>query len=158
MIHLNDEAIRYGVSMCESRPRYKVYIATTARRRNEVFISLYSAIEGKDCAIRKSNLHMEAIFPNGSYIRTIPATDNSRGYRAHLLIVDDDADQEIIDYVLRPHEILEDIDRHMEKVNTAYRDVSFKDEFNVTYTDNTDEIADVSQDDFLKILCADYNF
>lgn len=152
MIHLNDEAIRYGVSMCESRPRYKVYIATTAQRRNEVFRLLYSAIDGKDCAIRKSNLHMEAIFSNGSYIRTIPATANARGYRAHLMIIDDYADQEIIDRVLRPHEILEDVDRHREELRLRY-EVNIEDELERHFS-NAEEVPDVSQDEFMKILGA----
>ncbi len=154
MIHLNDEAIRYGVSMCESRPRYKVYIATTAQRRNEVFRLLYSAIDGKDCVIRKSNLHMEAIFSNGSYIRTIPATANARGYRAHLMIIDDYADQEIIDRVLRPHEILEDVDRYREKINTSRSEMNIWDEVGAMFLNNIEEVPDVSQDEFMKILGA----
>lgn len=66
-----------------------------------------------DYIFRKRANDKRIEFHNGSYIRIIPATDNSRGYRFHLLIADKEISNEIINYILRPCETLNDVvDRH----------------------------------------------
>ena len=70
------------------------------------------------------------------------------------MIIDDYADQEIIDRVLRPHEILEDVDRYREKINTSRSEMNIWDEVGAMFLNNIEEVPDVSQDEFMKILGA----
>lgn len=39
---------------------------------------------------------MTVEFHNGSYIRVIPASDNARGYRMHLLIADENINDDVL--------------------------------------------------------------
>lgn len=171
MIHFNEEAVKYGVAMCKSRPHYKVCVVITQAHQTEAFEAIYSAIDGENCIVRKSSVYIQVTFSNGSYIRTIPATDNARGYRAHLMIVDDCADREIIECVLRPHEILEDVDRqrqthrqiHEYRADFVFVDEiaggepvnTFLNEYDAKFDgeiENEKIIDDIDEEEFMNIL------
>lgn len=115
MFWLSDEAIEYAVFKCQNNPGYKVGIALNSRSKyNDVELCMRKCLKDTDDYIfRKGTNDKRIEFHNGSYIRIIPATDNSRGYKFHLLITDEEINDEIINYVLRPCEILNYVaDRH----------------------------------------------
>lgn len=115
MFWLSDEAIEYAVFKCQNNPGYKVGIALNSRSKyNDVELCMRKCLKDTDDYIFRKRANDKRIeFHNGSYIRIIPATDNSRGYRFHLLIADREISNEIINYILRPCETLNDVvDRH----------------------------------------------
>lgn len=115
MFWLSDKAIEYAVFKCQNNPGYKVGIALNSRSKyNDVELCMRKCLKDTDDYIFRKGANDKRIeFHNGSYIRIIPATDNSRGYKFHLLITDKEINDEIINCVLRPCEILNYVaDRH----------------------------------------------
>lgn len=166
MLWLSNEAIEYAVAKCRREPGYKVAIALNSRAKHtQIEMCLRDCLEDTDeFRIRKSACDMTIEFHNGSYIRTIPASDNARGYRMHLLIADEDINDEVINCVLRPCEILESIERQKRRYNETLRR-DFRTEYlsrpmeptelwerEFFNSDDDKDFADVSESEFMKIL------
>lgn len=109
MLWLSNEAIEYAVDKCRRESRYKVGIALNSRTKyNEVEMYLRDCLRDTDeFRVCKSVCDTTIKFHNGSYIRVIPASDNARGYKMHLLIADKNISDDVLNCVLRPCEILE---------------------------------------------------
>ena len=162
MIHLNDDAIKYAISMCRSRSNYKVGIVSRPISMKYIRNVLTNNIDEGECHIRRNGGNfIQVAFVNGSYIQTIPASDNARGHRAHLLLIDNTIDRNIVDNVFRHIEILEDVDeinRYNNENANAHRGLTaehiFFDEFIMTIPDDylEDHTADIDEDEFMKIL------
>lgn len=152
MIHLNREAIQYAASMCRNQPRYKVYVAVTPRRKKAAFKMIIDVTKNEECEIKESINSMIVMYKNGSCIGVVPAAINSRGHRAHLLVVDDYVDPKIIDAVLRRIEILENVDG-FGLAKRGDGQVAFKDEFIFYDRENNERnIEDVDETEFIKMI------
>lgn len=166
MLWLSDEAIEYAVAKCRREPGYKVGIALGTRaRKNQVEMCLRECLRDTDeFRVRRSVCNMTVEFHNGSYIRVIPASDNERGYRMHLLIADENISDEVINCVLEPYETLEKLERQQRRYNKA----RFRPDFSREYLSRPydpsvwemelmnigedKDFADVSESEFMKIL------
>lgn len=103
-------------------------------------------------------------FHNGSYIKVIPASDNARGNRLHLLIADEDINDEVLDCVFRRCETLESMERqrrrYTENLRTEFRAEHLSRPMEPTglwereffNTNDDKDFADVSESEFMKIL------
>ncbi len=112
MIYLNDDAIKYAVSICRERPNYKVGIITAGIAKiQSVYDVLRCTVDECDCRMRKSINSIQITFNNGSTIIVVHASENMRGYKMHLLIIDEFVDDRIVEQVLLFIESLEDYDR-----------------------------------------------
>lgn len=159
MLWLSDEAIEieYAVSKCRSERGYKVGIALNSRAKyKEVELCIRRCLrDTDDFKLRRSTNNMEIEFHNGSYIKVIPASDNSRGYRYHLLILDEYISDEVLNCVLRHCEIPESIERQRYR---RYNSDVFEKEYICNWVmsadnaDNDKDYADVSEDEFMEIL------
>lgn len=155
MIYLNDDAIRYAISICREKPYYIVgIVAANAERRQLVFKILLESLREHDYRIHRSRDNVQVYFNNGSKIRTIKASDNARGYKSHLLLIDSDINHEIIDCVLRPLEIPELYELKMcgvdfEEFRVRETDL-IKDEFVCMFQDDGVDIVD--EEEFFNIL------
>ncbi len=160
MLYLSDEAIQYAIAKCRNNDRYRVCVAIPDRiRRQKLYTILHHYLGEPDDYSEKLAMNKIRIeFENGSSIDTIPASDNARGYRSHLLIVDKTIDDDIIKCVLQPHEILEEQERYINKfVNDARqkREQQEQDKKNTQQDEleNLDaEYADVIESEFLEVL------
>ncbi len=112
MLYLNKAAIDYAVAMCASTPRYKVVIAVGGRWGGYYVFSYIMNSVKRSPRMVVSGSTLESIeWQNGSTIRIVPCSNNSRNLRAHLVIVDNNVDEDIVNTVFRRIEILEQIDR-----------------------------------------------
>lgn len=105
MIYLFLSALKYAANICEELPKYKIGIALRDISDSKSIIDILK-INIKDIGVKiiisKCNPRIE--FSNGSSIKFISASDNSRSFALNLLIVEYGIDREIIDCVLRPCE------------------------------------------------------
>lgn len=157
MLWLSDEAIEYVVSKCRNEREYKVGIALNSRAKyNEVESCIRRCLRDTDIfEFHRGTNNIEIKFHNGSYIKVIPASNNSCGHRSHLLLLDEGIGDEVLNCVLRPCEIPESIEwqRH-----GRYNSDIFEKEYIcnwVTAADNADndkDYEDVSEDEFMEIL------
>lgn len=155
MIHLNEEAILYAVSMCKRRSRYQVGIVTSSIRvipriEEMIMSSLRELNIFSNIRYSGFSTGREFWFDNGSYICIISNSCNLRGKKAHLLVVDEYIDYEMYQEKYRPIECLEDIEaqvRHLDAVKWVKNDWLIPNPFY-----NERETADVSEDEFLKII------
>lgn len=166
MLWLSGEAIEYAVAKCRREPGYKVGIALNSRaKHNEVEMCLRGCLRDTDeLRIRRSVCNMMIEFHNGSYIKVISASDNARGNRLHLLIADEDINDEVLDCVLRRCEILESMERqrrrYAENLRTEFRAEYLSRPMEPTglwereffNTNDDKDFADVSESEFMKIL------
>ena len=166
MLWLSDEAIEYAVAKCRREPGYKVGIALNSRaKHNEVEMCLRGCLRDTDeCRIRRSVCNMMIEFHNGSYIKVIHASDNARGNRLHLLIADEDINDEVLDCVFRRCETLESMERqrrlYAENLRTEFRAEYLSRPMEPTglwereffNTNDDKDFADVSESEFMKIL------
>ena len=166
MLWLSDEAIECAVAKCRREPVYKVGIALNSRAKyNEIEMCLRGCLRDTDeFRVRRSVCNMTVEFHNGSYIRVIPASDNVRGYRTHLLIADENISDEVINCVLKPCETLAILERRQRRYNEA----RFRPDFSREYLSRPydpivwemelmnigedKDFADVSESEFMKIL------
>lgn len=115
MIYLSLSALKYAANICEELPKYKVGIAIPHSIYSERLINIISThIEDTGVKIVKSVYNAKIEFSNGSSIRFIDASDNSRGITLNLLIVDYSINRAIIDNMLIPCER----DDYYKKYNT----------------------------------------
>lgn len=158
MLWLSDEAIEYAVKICRRKQNYKVGIVLQNELR---ILDLEDCLrdclrDREDFQIHRSRGCLMIEFCNGSYIKTMLATNNSRGHRVNLLIADENIDDEILDYVFRYCETLDNIERRNQRYsNTLAREevlsyYHWGREF--FYEDNDEEIADVSESELMKLL------
>ena len=166
MLWLSDEAIEYAVAKCRKEPGYKVGIALNSRvKHNEVEICLRGCLRDTDeFRVRRSICNMMIEFHNGSYIKVISASDNARGNRLHLLIADEDINDEVLDCVLRRCEILESMERQRRRYNDETLRRDFRREYlsrpynpsvwemELMNVGEDKDFADVSESEFMKIL------
>lgn len=163
MIWLSDEAIEYAFAKCRSERGYKIIVAVSNRHKQQnVEYALRRNIRDTDefNKVLRCGGNILIEFKNGSYIKVIPAVENARGYKCHLLIVDEYVDDEIINCVFKPMEILEEIERRRWKEYACFKPkyACFKPEYACLWEhvfpniDNDEEIADVSEEEFMKIL------
>lgn len=105
MIYLSLSALKYAANICEELPKYKVGIAIPHSIYSEQLINIISThIKDTGVKIVKSIYNAKIEFSNGSSIRFIDASDNSRGITLNLLIVDYSINRTIIDRMLLPCE------------------------------------------------------
>lgn len=108
MIFLSDSAIRYTVSVCQEKERYKAMIAVTNEMRNDVIDRILPLVESvKGARIINSSTEFKVMFDNASSIYVAPAYESTRGLRTHLLVVDEDISRTTIQNVLRPCEVMD---------------------------------------------------
>lgn len=115
MLWLSNEAIAYAVAKCRKEPGYKVCIASNSRaRRMQIELCVRNCLQDSNDFRVSGNMRYDMWFEfcNGSSIKIIPATDNSRGYKTHLLVADKDIDDDVLNCILRPCEILENMERY----------------------------------------------
>lgn len=105
MIYLSLSALKYAANICEELPKYKIGIALQDISDSKSIIDILK-VNIKDAGVKisisKYNPRIE--FSNGSSIKFISASDNSRDSALNLLIVEYGIDREIINCVLRPCE------------------------------------------------------
>lgn len=169
MLYLSDEAIEYAVNKCRRTDGYKVVVAVSNGRTQQYLENiLRNLLEGgNNFNVSRNGTHLQVEFANGSYIHVLPATEQSRGYRAHLLVVDENIDDNIIDEALRRLEILEWHDRRRRKERQLQSGAEFFRQYynypienhTCTYTDqqtvktdDDDEFADVPEEEFMQLL------
>lgn len=108
MIYLSLSALKYAANICEELPKYQVGIALLQMSDTKSIIDILEANirdVGVKFIINKYSPRIE--FSNGSSIRLIYASNNSRGFAFNLLIAEYGIDREIINYVLLPCEKLD---------------------------------------------------
>ena len=167
MLWLSEEAIEYAVAKCRRERGYRIVIAVPDRNRiQNIECILRNLLRDTDEVITRRRERLDIEFNNGSYIKTLIASDSARGHRGHLLIADKDIDDEIINCVLRPYETLECIERQRRRQHDAdlfraeylSRHLSRPIEpiglwergsFNI---DDDKEFTDVSEEEFMNIL------
>lgn len=162
MLWLSDEAIEYAVAKCRRERGYKIGIALNSRaKHNDVELCLRACLrDSDDFRVRRGGSNMMIEFHNGSYIKVISASDNARGNRLHLLIADEDINDEVLSCVLRPCEILESIERQRRRNTDTFRAEYLSRSMQTTglwareflNIDDNMEVADVSEEEFMKIL------
>lgn len=116
MIYLSNAALRYAVDICLELPNYKVVICPEYQTdwddimgKITDYISLDNINVHKFVKNQSGDYYIE--FTTGSIIRFVLASDSRRGYRANLVIVDSKIDEDIINAVLRPKEIIQLIEK-----------------------------------------------
>ena len=124
MLWLSNEAIEYAVAKCRKESGYKVGIALNSiTKYNEVEMYLRDCLRDADeFRVRKSTYDTTVEFHNGSYIRVIPASDKARGYKMHLLIADENINDDVLNCVLRPCENLEWAERQKRRYESKLLD------------------------------------
>lgn len=158
MIYLNEEGIQYAISMCRRRRGYRVgFVLASPRRiesiRNIIMYYLGGANDYETHDFRMSR-DFDVYFENGSRIEIIPHSGRARGYKAHLLVIDEDTDYMLMRDVYAHVECLEEVEarrRHIERreINLEW----FNKDWFVAPSLNTEkEISDVSEDEFLKVI------
>lgn len=104
MIYLTNSAVQYAVNICSELEGYKVVIACDRANATKLFETLLSITNGNDIY----KVHDDGLsFKNGSTIRFVPISESARGYKAHLLIVDAEIEDELLHQVLLPMEVLD---------------------------------------------------
>lgn len=120
MLYLSEAAIDYAITMCATRPMYRVVIATaTEQKGQDVLQYIAGSRERSPYRIRRG-IDKFAEWQNGSVISTINANYCARGRRAHLVIIDDNISDEVVDTVFRRMEILESVDRNRRRFEEEY--------------------------------------
>lgn len=105
MLYLSLSALKYAANICEELSRYKIGIALLDISDSKSIIDILKEnIKDTGVKIVISKYNSIIKFSNGSSIKFIAASDNSRGSAFHLLIVEDGIDRKTIDCVLRPYE------------------------------------------------------
>lgn len=169
MLYLSDEAIEYAVKKCRRTDAYEVAVAVSngRTRQNLEYILRDLLADRNDFNVSRNGGYLQVRFTNGSHIRVLPATDSARGYRFHLLIVDENINDNILNEVLRPRENLEWYDRRRREETRLQSSSEFVREYfnrpienhTCTYTDqqtvktdDDDEFADVPEEEFMQLL------
>lgn len=159
MLWLSDEAVQYAVAKCRNTAGYRIGIAVSnASVRQNLDHLLRELLEDRDnYRIRRNGGHTIVIeFGNGSYIRTLPASEYARGYRVHLLIADENINDEVLNCVLRPLETLEHIERMRRLYNEPDPEAGFYAKLEMCdqeyFDDDDNSFEDVSESEFMKIL------
>lgn len=109
MIFLSKAAIRYAINVCQEFDNRKIGIAIQkASKRNEIRELMLDSLLNHEFVERivNSEYNFEIRFDNGSVIRFVYPSDNARGNRVHLMIIDKDIPIDIIS-VLQHCEILD---------------------------------------------------
>ena len=101
MLFLSKPALKYAIGMCIAEPRYAVIIAPanqeTLLRVNQ---DIQTNIRSKDYEARLNHASgLEVYFANGSYIKVIRPSADTRGITAHLVIADENLNGETINHV-----------------------------------------------------------
>lgn len=98
-------ALKYATNICEELPKYKIGVALLDMSDSKSIIDILKEnIKDTGVKIVISKYNSIIKFSNGSSIKFISASDNSRGSAFHLLIVENGIDRKTIDCVLRPCE------------------------------------------------------
>ena len=111
MLWYSNAAIDYAIARCIEKPGYKVVIAYG--RDKEEQDAFYEKLQFEETIsrIRCAGGNIDVTFNNGSKIDWVSPTENSRGHRAHLVIMRYDVPDETIRCVFEPMEILEWMER-----------------------------------------------
>ncbi len=163
MLYLSsDDELQYAVLKCLNNAGFKVSIAfNTAVRRNNALDTIRRLLADRnDCCIRASNREFWIRFQNGSYLRSLAASENARGHRSHLLIVDEAIDRRIVNEVLRPYETMRYDDefrtrfeRHIQEHPIVFDQPMFDREYLCKFDIVEDiDYPEVSEAEFLKLL------
>ena len=100
-IYTSNSALRYAIDICKEKERYRVGIATLTEETKEqllTFLRYDNDIE----KITNSKYECRVYFKNGSLIRFMDTSGNTRGRRYHLLIVDKNISEDIMKCVILP--------------------------------------------------------
>lgn len=117
MLYLSLSALKYAIDICEEFPGYKIGIALSDISDSKSIIDILSAnIKHTGARVIVSRNDSRIEFRNGSYIRIMSGSDNQRGYRCNLFIVDHNIDREIINCVFLPCERLDYYKTHKDGI------------------------------------------
>lgn len=167
MLYLSsDDELQYAVLKCLNNAGFKVIIAfdTSARRNSALDTMRRMLADRNDCRIRSNHREFQIEFQNGSYLRSVVASQNARGHRSHLLIIDDAIDRNIVNEVLRPYETLQyndewrtGFEQHIREHPIVFDQPMFTREYLCKFDiveDNDIDYPEVSEAEFLKLLNA----
>lgn len=126
MLYLSEEAMDYAMAMCKRNRGYRVVIVTSSEQRKEFILHYIGG--SRDWNPQRRMIHyyhpQYAELDNGSVIDIVSASENARGRRAHLVIVDDEVSDELINSVFRPIEILEQVERRQRRYEYEEFDIN----------------------------------
>lgn len=166
MLYLSEESINYAMAICARKSRYRVVVAvTTEEKRDNILRYIAGSREWSPDRI-SSGVSKFAEWQNGSVIRIVPVSESARGIRAHLVIADEDADDETIDIVFNRMEILERAERRQRRYKEFDINRLWETHYNARWTitipsedENEDEPdieketeSIVSEDELMKVL------
>lgn len=109
MIMLSDSAIQYAFMICSEKAHYKSGIyCSDLDTKNLVENHIKSLCESYSddvlrTVFRRSDTYV--MFKNGSILKVLSASDNSRGQRFNLVIFDKEINKIILDHVIRPFDM-----------------------------------------------------
>ena len=109
MLYLSDASLQYAVARCKERENYRVGIAT--HNKESAFEKLTPMLGNEVRKIKHNPNNMYIKLNNGSDIRFMPISEYSKGFKIHLLIVDESVDDDFLKSVLLPCETLEEYER-----------------------------------------------
>lgn len=115
MLYYSYPAVKYALEYCLERRNYKVGIVPPdidAVAEDLLALLDYKELDKRLSSIRRGRNIFTINFINGSMIECIRATENARGRAYHLIIVDENIDDDFLNRVLRPMEKLENIERN----------------------------------------------
>lgn len=151
MLLLSKAAVDYAVEECRIRDEYSVVIVILSRTVLEDTLNNLKHTRDKydDVRIDKRMNGGIVYFNNGSRIRIIPASNNTRGLIAHLLIIDEDIDYELVRSVFYPIERLEQQRLYRKWINRDLQEITYDED---TECDMGEKVEDVIEKDFLKVI------
>lgn len=115
MLYYSYPAVKYALVCCLERRNYKVGIVQPdIDAVAEYLLALldYKELDKKLSSIHRQRNIFTINFINGSIIECICATESARGKAYHLIIADENMDDDFLNRVLRPMEKLENIERN----------------------------------------------
>jgi len=162
MLYLSEASIEFAVKECRRRNGYTVIVVVNSHTMLEnTFNNLRCMLDKYNDVRFRKNMNSGCIdFKNGSYVRVVPATENARGYKSHLLIMDECVDYELAQRAFYHIECREQADAQrnhylIREMTNKYFSGYEPSVYNFkTYTmgDWEKEIEDVSEEEFLKVL------
>lgn len=106
MIYLTESSLKYAANISVELPKHKTLIFVQNRLdKEQIFDYLSSIIPFKEVYdYTKSRFDCMIKFFNGSIIRILPANENERGNRGHLVIADKNIPKMIINTIIKPYD------------------------------------------------------
>lgn len=100
MLFLSKPALKYAISMCISETRYAVIVAPAdVDARLHAIDYIRTNIRNQNCDVVMSATGFGVWFENGSYIKVIRPSPETRGLTACLVIADENLNRETMNHV-----------------------------------------------------------